>query len=111
MIDFDKLMELHNKATKGPWEIREDTEMWDRWDEHQIYSVRNNKYDEAAGEIYEKDDAAYIVAACNSIPDLIHRIHELEDEVESLRDALEESESHPKILLTDEDWNWILRNA
>lgn len=111
MIDLDKLMELHNKATKGPWEIREDTEMWDGWDEHQIYSVRNSKYDEAASEIYEKDDAVYIVAACNSIPDLIHRIRELEEEVESLRDALKESESRQRSLLTDEEWAWIVRNA
>lgn len=111
MIDLDKLMQLRDKATAGPWEMREDTETYDGWDEHKIYSVRNNKYDEAASEIYEKDDAAYIVAACNSIPDLVHRIHELEDEVESLRDALEESESRQRSPLTDEELAWIVRNA
>lgn len=57
------------------------------------------------------EDAAYIVAACNSIPDLIHRIRELEDEVESLRYALEESENKLKELFTDEERDWILMNA
>ena len=48
--------------------------------------------------------------ACNSIPDLVHKIRELEDEVESLRDALEESENRQGSPLSDDEWDWIKKN-
>lgn len=106
-LDIDKLMQLHDKATEGPWEMD---------GLNNIRITPNGRPIVVTIHDYEDylprmADAAYIVAACNSIPDLIHRIRELEDEIESLRDALEESESRQRSPLTDEEWAWIVRNA
>ena len=97
---IDKLMELHDKATEGPWE-------------HEIddYFTTIHAIEPAVASYVSPADAAYIVAACNSIPDLIHRIRELENEVDSLRDALEESENRLNGLLTDEERDWAIMNV
>lgn len=110
MIDLNELMKLHDKATEGTWEYN----VLSYYKDYPAYVpfalIKNQEGIEVSGDC-TPDDAAYIVAACNSIPDLIHRIRELEDEVESLRDALEESENRQRSPLTDEEWAWIVRNA
>lgn len=72
MVNLDKLMKLHDAATPGPWE-------------HEI----DNAFDDPSSHVItpcvasfaKPDDAAYIVAACNSVPELVARIRELEDQV------------------------------
>lgn len=107
MIDLDKLMKSHDKATTGPWTHGVDTAFMDK-NIHEITADNDNRY---IASFVEPDVAEYICAACNSIPDLIHRIRELENEVDSLRDALEESENRRKEPFTDEEFDWIKKNA
>lgn len=86
MIDLDELMRLHDAASPGPWKT-----FVGNFDSDG-YSMVIRPYIEADGKItfvsnddtdygYDENDAAYIVAACNSIPDLVARIRELEDQV------------------------------
>lgn len=107
MVDIDKLMKLHNKATEGPWKVTDKCA--------HLYITDSNPNREIAKigrkPKHHEENAAYIVAACNSIPDLIYRIRELEEEVESLREALEESESRQRSPFTYEEWDWIKKNA
>ena len=89
MIDLEKLMELHDAATPGPWKAKiGDFESEDG------YGTVTAPYVEADGKTIcvptdrgpdddnDEDDAAYIVAACNSVPDLVARIRELEARAE-----------------------------
>ena len=107
MIDLDKLMKLHDKATTGAWAHGVDTAFMDK-NIHEITADDDSRY---IASFVEPDVAEYICTACNSIPDLVHRIRELEDEVESLRDALEESENRRNEPFTDEEFDWIKKNA
>ena len=107
MIDLDKLMKLHDKATTGAWTHGVDTAFMDR----NVHEITTNSGDKYVACFVEPNTAEYICMACNSIPDLVHRIRELEDEVESLRDALEEPENRRKEPFTDEEFDWIKKNA
>lgn len=86
MIDIDELMRLHAAATPGPWEVNiGDFESEDG------YGTVTAPYVEADGKTicvpFDRDpedendesDAAYIVAACNAVPELVARIRELEE--------------------------------
>ena len=85
MVDIDKLMKLHNEATKGPWEVTDKCA--------HLYITDSNPNREIAKigrkPKHHEENAAYIVAACNSIPDLIHRIRELEGKVTDLQIELD----------------------
>ena len=85
MIDLDELMRLHEAATPGPWEVNiGDFESEDG------YGTVTAPYVEADGKTIcvpfdrgpddenDEADAAYIVAACNAVPELVARIRELE---------------------------------
>ena len=85
MIDFDELMRLHEAATPGPWEANiGDFESEDG------YGTVTAPYVEADGKMIcvpfdkgpdddnDENNAAYIVAACNAVPELVARIRELE---------------------------------
>lgn len=83
MIDLDELMKLREAATPGPWKT--DLGNFDS----DGYSMVIRPYIEADGKItfvsnddtdygYDENDAAYIVAACNAVPELVARIRELE---------------------------------
>ena len=86
MIDLDELMRLREAATPGPWKVKiGDFESEDG------YGTVTAPYVEADGKTIcvpfdrdpedenDENDAAYIVAACNSVPELVTRILELED--------------------------------
>lgn len=79
MIDLDELMRMHDAATPGPWKkmlpkvlVAEDPK--------NIYgiplciAIHDDNAQAAA-------DAAYIVAACNAVPELVARIRELEEQL------------------------------
>lgn len=76
MIDLDALAALLDKATPGPWRVRETTES-----QYQP-RVLQAKYVMAALEDYDRSrtDAALIVAAVNALPALIAYVRELERE-------------------------------
>ena len=91
MIDLDNLMRLREAATPGPW----DTEY--RKGENGMYGqdVFTSENGETIATIawypkplgngvtstYRADNAAYIVAACNAVPELVARIRELEAQI------------------------------
>lgn len=88
MIDLDELMRMHAAATPGPWKVNiGDFESEDG------YGTVTAPYVEADGKTIcvpfdrgpddenDESDAAYIVAACNSVPELVARIRELEAQV------------------------------
>lgn len=88
MIDLDELMRLHEEATPGPWKVKiGDFESEDG------YGTVTAPYVEANGKTIcvptdrgpdddnDEDDAAYIVSACNAVPELVARIRELEAQV------------------------------
>ena len=85
MIDLDELMRLHDAATPGPWSVKiGDFESEDG------YGTVTAPYVEADGKTIcvpfdrgpddenNEDDTAYIVAACNAVPELVSWIRELE---------------------------------
>ena len=85
MIDLDELMRLREAATPGPWKVNiGDFESEDG------YGTVTAPYVEADGKTIcvpfdrdpedenDENDAAYIVAACNSVPELVARIRDLE---------------------------------
>lgn len=79
MIDLDELMRLHAAATPGPWKVA----TWYGG----YHTIRPKKEPEKSlGQIERKADAAYIVAACNAVPELVARIRKLESEIKR-RDA------------------------
>lgn len=71
MIDLDELMRLHAAATPGPWEHKID----DAFDEPSSHVI--TPY---VASFAKPEDAAYICAACNGVPELVSRIRELESE-------------------------------
>ena len=86
MVDLDELMRLHDTATPGPWKTNLGNFDSDG------YSMVIRPYIEADGKItfvsnddtdygYDEDDAAYICAACNAVPELVKDIRELEGTV------------------------------
>lgn len=88
-IDLEKLERLHKAATPGPWEVRKDKENW----RGARYEVETHK-GRPVGYVCNwnsKVDAAYIVAACNALPDLIAENRELRErgrELKKQRDYL-----------------------
>ena len=85
MVDIDKLVKLHKEATPGPWKVTDNCA--------HLYITDSNPNREIAKigrkPKHHEENAAYIVAACNSIPDLIHRIRELEGKVTDLQIELD----------------------
>ena len=75
MIDIDELMRLREAATPGPWEHKIDDAFTT------IHTI-----EPSVASYVSPADAAYIVTACNSVPELLARIRELEEEIK-LRDA------------------------
>lgn len=79
MVNLDELMRLHTEATPGPWKV--------------TFGAETETYVESNGKIIcettylgpdyddEYRDAAYIAAACNTVPELVARIRELEDQL------------------------------
>lgn len=68
---LDELEQLREAATPGPWEA------WS-WSSH-IYTINKRPVDpddERTGiaESLRKNDAAYIVAACNAVPRLVEML-------------------------------------
>lgn len=88
MIDIDELMRLHAAATPGPWEVKSG-----EFEGDEGYGTVTAPYIEADGKMicvpFDRDpedendesDAAYIVAACNAVPELVSRIRELEEKL------------------------------
>ena len=88
MIDLNDLMRLREAATPGPW----DTEYRERENGmygQDVFTSENGEtiatiawYPKPLGNgvtsTYRADNAAYIVAACNAVPELVQRIRELE---------------------------------
>lgn len=79
MIDLDELMRLREAATPGPWKTMCHTTCYGDCveavgdvDGDMIVNTAETALDEHA-------NAAYIVAACNAVPELVARIRELED--------------------------------
>lgn len=72
MVDLDELMRLHAAATPVPWEHKID----DAFDDPSIHDI--TPY---VASFARPDDAAYICAACNAVPELVARIRELESQL------------------------------
>ena len=87
MIDLDELMRLREAATPGPWKVKiGDFESEDG------YGTVTAPYVEADGKMIcvpfdsdedenDENDAAYIVASCNALPELVARIRGLESQL------------------------------
>lgn len=66
-IDLDELERLAKAATTRPWMHKE-----------RVIIPHFFPYEPKIGSTLSKTDAAYIVDACNALPDLIKRVRELE---------------------------------
>lgn len=75
MIDLEKLMKLHDAATPGPWKVTDKCA--------HLYVTDSNPNREIARIGWKPkayvENASYIAAACNAVPELVARIRELED--------------------------------
>lgn len=85
MVDIDKLKQLRDKATTGLWEVDSLNNIRVAPNGRPIVATIHDDEDYLPRMV----DAAYIVAACNSIPDLVHKIHELEGEIVDLQTQLD----------------------
>lgn len=71
---LSELLRLNHAATPGPWKVA----TWYGG----YHTIRPKKEPEKSlGQIERKHDAAYIVAACNAVPELVSRIRELEEQL------------------------------
>ena len=71
MINLDELMRLHEAATPGPWEHKIDDAFTT------IHTI-----EPSVASYVSPANAAYIVAACNAVPELVARIRELEEQLD-----------------------------
>ena len=86
MIDLEELERLSKAATPGPWQIHKDhpanfvMESGSNPVRHISIPVGNREWmcDLELSWNQNCSNAAYITAACNSVPELIQRIRELE---------------------------------
>ncbi len=81
---FDELERLSEAATPGPWEA------WS-WSSH-IYTINKRPVDpddERTGiaESLRKNDAAYIVAACNAVPRLVKMVQAMSSVMAGIPDV------------------------
>jgi len=99
---IDEILAMREKATKGPWCFVEPKR--NDGEGYSIYQTPGN-YGQAItgwGQVTQtKENAEYIVAACNTFPELAQRVLELEAEVNRLQeiesfaeDVCEELEGH-----------------
>lgn len=74
MIDLDELERLAAQATPGPWFVTCNCTG------KTFYTIKNDRVyiGETLGVYNGEANAAYIVAACNAVPELIARVRELE---------------------------------
>lgn len=71
MSDLDEIMRLHDAATPGTWEHKIDD-----------YFTTIHTIEPSVASYVSPANAAYIVAACNGVPELVARIRKLEDAAE-----------------------------
>ena len=83
MIDLEELERLAKAATPGPWEMVDARAFLDDED----FEIRNGGH--CIGYGTSGKDAAYIVAACNAVPELIARVRELEAELEQYKKPID----------------------
>jgi hypothetical protein len=81
---LDELERLRKAATPGPWEA------WS-WSSH-IYTINKRPVDpddERTGiaESLRKNDAAYIVAACNAVPRLVKMVQAMSSVMAGIPDV------------------------
>lgn len=100
MVNLDELMKLREAATPGPWKTMCHTTCYGDCveavgdvDGDMIVNTAETALDEHA-------NAAYIVAACNAVPELVARIRELEDAAEF--------EARVARKLCDPFWNYVV---
>jgi hypothetical protein len=84
VTDLKALMGLAEKATKRPWKTDGDAIVETDWDGvHERPVSFDEEYDPDICEVLtgenRKNDAAYICAACNAVPDLIQRLQAAEE--------------------------------
>jgi len=95
MLDLEPIKERESKATKGPWEARDDTgnSQWNTWG---VWTKNAANLVDGARALwiflvdrmgYQKDDAEFIAHSRQDIPNLIA-------EAERLRTALRACQSH-----------------
>ena len=94
MINLDELMKLMKAARPGPWKVNSGD-----FESEDGYGTVTAPYVEAEGKTIcvpvdrgpddenDEADAAYIVAACNAVPEMVARIRELEAQRDWLAQA------------------------
>lgn len=88
-IDLDELERQAKEATPGPWVIRHG----DGWYNKHSYEIEASDESHVAETLYAYNgeaDAAYIVAACNSLPTLIAENRALRERVRGLEEQNKE---------------------
>lgn len=83
--EHDDLRALAEKATPGEWQKFHDNEAGD-WKDHYIGQKGDGFLDRAVATYLTEEDAAYIVAACNSVPALLDEIERLRAYLTEIRD-------------------------
>lgn len=94
-VDLEKLEQLAAQATPGPWSLVDARAFLDDED----FEIRNGQH--CIGYGTSGADAAYIVGACNAVPELIARVRELEVVEEVLARNIADTAFCPLCLIKD----------
>jgi hypothetical protein len=79
-VDLEKLERLAAQATPGPWEVVAS----DKYTFTVAILPPDFPQTQLVGRIRDEQDAAYIVAACNAVPELIAENRALQEQVREL---------------------------
>ena len=85
-IDLDELEQLAAQATPGPWRLVDARAFLDDED----FEIRNGQH--CIGYGTSGANAAYIVAACNSLPELIAENRALQERAQMRQELVEQYE-------------------
>lgn len=87
-IDLDELERLHKAATPGPWKMVGS----DQYTFTAVILPPDFPQTPLVGRFRDEQDAAYIVAACNSLPELIAENRTLQERAQMRQELVEQYE-------------------
>ncbi len=75
--ELQALRALCEKAHPGPWRLHGDGFVWAEFDKDKGACSTVGSGEGIVGEMYEKDDAAFVAAARDAVPKLIAEVERL----------------------------------
>lgn len=85
MNKLDEIMELYDKASKGPWKVEHKVISTNDGDFHVVMTkIVNDSRDVVLSSFINENDAKYIVSACNAVHELVQYIKNLQYKIKEL---------------------------